>query len=68
MPDRKLQDMQVWRTAQVLIKAHGEQAGHEAMQRAEAALAEGKPGIAAVWQRVLRAIGELQRQGSKPPG
>jgi hypothetical protein len=57
--------MQVWRTAKVLIKAHGDQAGHEAMQRAEAALAEGKPGIAAVWQRVLHAITELQRKGGK---
>lgn len=67
MPDRKLQDMQVWRTAKVLIKAYGADAAEQAMLRAQDAVAEGKPGIAAVWQRVQHAIAELQRKGPKPP-
>ncbi len=66
VPDKKLQDMQVWRTAKVLIKTYGQQASQEAMQRAQDAQAEGKPGIADVWQRVLNAIRELQRNAQKP--
>jgi len=66
MPDRKLQDMQVWRTAKVLIKAYGLDAAEQAMLRTQDAQAEGKPGIAAVWKRVHNAIRELQRNERTP--
>ncbi len=66
MPDKKLQDMQIWRTAKVLIKSHGADAEEQAMLRAQDAQAEGKPGIAAVWKRVHQAIRELERNARKP--
>lgn len=55
-----MEELDIWRTAKVLIDAHGEGAWLQAAQRADRALEEGKPEIAGVWKRVLRAVEQLQ--------
>jgi len=52
-------DLDIWRAANLLIKRHGDDAAIVAAQRADELLAiEGQ----IVWKRIVRAIGELQRQ------
>ncbi len=48
--------------ANVLVKQHGEDAPIEATMRADAMLEKGDLDGYAVWRRVLRAVGELQRR------
>ena len=55
-------DLDIYRTANVLIREHGEDAALEAAQRADAMLERGDMEGAAVWRRVLRAVAELQRK------
>ena len=52
----------IYRTASVLIREHGEDATLEAAQRADAMLEDGNMEGAAVWRRVLQAVAELQRK------
>lgn len=53
----------IYRTAAVMIRRHGDDAGVEAAMRADRLLAAGDLDGAAVWRRVLAAIEELQRKG-----
>ncbi len=55
-------DLDVFRTANVLIREHGEDAALEAAQRTDAMLEKGDMEGAAVWRRVLAAVKELQRR------
>ena len=55
-----VQEIDIWRTAKILIDAHGENASLEAAQHADWAIADGNPQAEGVWKRVLRAIEELQ--------
>ncbi len=55
-------DLDIYRTANVLIRDHGEDADLEAAQRADAMLEKGDMDGAAVWRRVLKAVEELQRK------
>ena len=60
-------DLDIYRSAQVLVKRHGEDAPIEAAMRADAMLEAGDLGGYVVWKRILRAVGELQ--GTEPePG
>ncbi len=54
-------DLDIYRTAQVLVKRHGEDAPIHAAMRADAMLEKGDLGGYAVWKRILRAVGELMR-------
>lgn len=54
-------DLDIWRTANVLTRQHGPDAGVVAGQRANELLAKGDVEGAAVWKRIARAIDELQR-------
>ena len=54
-------DLDIYRSAQVLVKQHGEDAPIEAARRADAMLDKGDLGGYAVWKRVLKAVGELQK-------
>ncbi len=54
-------DLDIYRSAQALIKQHGEDAPIEAATRADAMLDKGDLDGAATWQRILRAVEELQR-------
>ncbi len=57
-------DLDIWRSAQLIVKQHGEDAAIEAAMRADAMLEKGDLGGYAVWKRVLKAVEELQ--GTKP--
>jgi hypothetical protein len=53
-------DLDIYRTANLLIGEHGDQAAIEAAQRADARLEKGDMNGKMVWLRVLRAVRELQ--------
>ncbi len=55
-------DLDVYRTANVLVKHYGEDATLEAAQRADAMLEKGGLDGQRVWKRVLAAVKEIQRQ------
>jgi hypothetical protein len=55
-------DLDIYRTASVLIREHGEDAALEAAQRADAMLEEGYLDGQRVWKRVLAAVKAIQRQ------
>ena len=59
-------DLDIFRTANVLIREHGEDAALEAAQRADAMLEKDDMEGAAVWRRVLEAVEELQRKERAP--
>ncbi len=55
-------DLDIYRTANVLIKEHAEDAALEAAKRADAMLKKGSLDGQRVWKRVLAAIKEIQRE------
>ncbi len=55
-------DLDIYRTATVLIREHGKDATLEAAQRADAMLEKGCLDGLRVWKRVLAAVKEIQRQ------
>ncbi len=55
-------ELDIYRTANVLVKRYGEDAALEAAQRADAMLEEGSLDGQRVWKRVLAAVKEIQRQ------
>jgi hypothetical protein len=60
-------DLDIFRSANFLIKQHGQEAPIQAAMRADAMLEEGDREGYGVWKRILRAVGELQ--GTEPePG
>ncbi len=58
-------EIDIWRTANLLLKHHGAQARPRAAQRADEVMDLGDVEGAAVWQRILTAIEVLQDTG--PP-
>ena len=60
-------DLNIYRTANILVKQYGEDAPIEAAMRADAMLEKGDLEGCAVWKRVLRAVEEpLSKE--RPPG
>ncbi len=57
-------DLDIYRSAQVLVKRHGQDAPIHAAMRADAMLDKGDLAGVAVWKRILRAVEELQ--GTEP--
>ena len=55
-------DLDIYRTANVLIREHGEDAALEAAQHADAMLEKGAIDGQRVWKRVLAAVMEIQRE------
>ncbi len=55
-------DLDIYRSANVLIKHHGQDAPVHAAMRADAMLEKGDLDGFAVWKRILRAAEELQRE------
>ncbi len=53
-------DLDIYRSANVLVKHHGQDAPVHAAMRADAMLEAGDLDGYAVWKRILRAVGELQ--------
>ncbi len=54
-------DLDIYRSAQVLVKHHGEDAPIHTTMRADALLKAGDLDGCSVFKRILRAVGELQR-------
>ncbi len=52
-------DLDIFRSAQALIKQHGEDAPIHAAMRADAMLGKGDLDGCAVWKRILRAVEAL---------
>ncbi len=52
-------DLDIYRSAHVLVKQHGEDAPLDAAQRADAMLEAGDMAGHAVWLRIVRAVEEL---------
>ncbi len=59
-------DLDIYRSAQVLVKRHGEDAPVHAAMRADARLQRGDLDGYAAWRRILRAVEELQGTAPKP--
>ncbi len=57
-------DLDIFRSAQALIKQHGQDAPIQAAMRADAMLDKGDLNGYAVWERILRTVEELQ--GTEP--
>jgi hypothetical protein len=55
-------DLDIYRTANVLVKHYGKDAALEAAQRADAMLEKGCLDGQRLWKRVLKAVKEIQRQ------
>ena len=55
-------EIDIWRSANLMVRERGENAALEAAQRADAMLEQGDTEGCAVWKRILRAIEELQRE------
>ncbi len=60
-------DLDIYRTANVLIREHGEDAALEAAQRADAMLEAGDLEGHAVWCQIVKAVEELLTK-ERPPG
>ncbi len=52
-------DLDIWRSANALVKQHGDDAPIEAAMRADAMLEAGDLDGYAVWKRILRAVEEM---------
>ncbi len=59
-------DLDIFRSANLLVKQHGEDAPIHAAMRADGMLEAGDLDGYAVWKRILRAVGELQRMEPGP--
>ncbi len=55
-------EIDIFRSANVLIREHGAGAGLEAAQRADAMLERGDVDGCAVWKRITAAVDEIQRK------
>ena len=55
-------NLDIYRSANVLIREHGQGATIEAAKHADAMLAKGDLEGQAVWKRIVKAVGELQRR------
>ena len=54
-------ELDIYRTANVLIREHGDEADLVASMRADSFLEDGDIEGSAIWKRVLRAVKEIQR-------
>ncbi len=61
-----ISDLDIYRSANVLVRHHGQDAPIEAAMRADAMLEKGDLDGYAVWKRILRAVEELQGAEPKP--
>ena len=55
-------DIDIYRSANVLVKQYGDDAGFYAAQRVDAMAEVGDVEGERVWKRILRAVEELQRE------
>ena len=60
-------DLDIFRSANVLVKQHGQDAPIHAAMRADAMLEKGDLEGQVVWKRILQAVEEIQRT-DRPSG
>ena len=58
-------DLDIYRSANLLVKRHGQDAPIEAAMRADAMLEKGDLDGCDLWKRILRAVEELQGTAPK---
>lgn len=56
-----IEEIDVWRAADLLVKRHGADAEIVAAKRADELLAQGDVDGQRIWKRILAAVHELQR-------
>ena len=61
-----LPDLDIYRSANLLVKQHGKDAPIHSTKRASAMLDKGDLDAYAVWKRILRAVEELRRNSPAP--
>ena len=61
-------DLDIYRSANALIKQHGQDAPIHAAMRADAMLEKGDLDGYATWKRIVKAVEELQGTAPKPGG
>ena len=61
-----ISDIDIYRSAQVMIRQHGDRAAHEAALKAEALMKAGDTTGVATWLRIVEAVRVLQ-SGNAPP-
>ncbi len=61
-----IHDLDIYRSANVLIREHGDEAALEAAKHADAMLEKGNLEGQTVWKRIVRAVGEIQRTKQAP--
>ncbi len=59
-------EIDIYRSANLLVKQHGKDAPIHAAMRADAMLEKGDLDGYGVWKRILRAVGELQGAAPTP--
>jgi hypothetical protein len=59
-------EIDIWRAASLMLKRHGEKAPEESAARADELFAEQDHDGAAVWSRIIDAVGQLAN--TKPSG
>jgi len=64
--DKTINPIDIYRTANLMIQQHGEEASIQAAMKADEMLAQGNLDGKAVWLGVIKAIEELQ--ASEPEG
>ncbi|MGF1623958.1 MAG: hypothetical protein ACFCVH_03665 [Alphaproteobacteria bacterium] len=60
-------EIDIWRTAQLLIRRYGDEAPHEADRRAADLHARGESSGAAAWRRIAGVAAALQRREPDGP-
>ena len=61
-----ISDLDIYRSANVIIRQHGEDAPIEATMRADAMLERGDLDGYAVWKRIVKTVDELLAHRSSP--
>ena len=58
----RVDEIDIWRAADRMIKLHGDRAATEAAARADVMLAQDNSDGFRIWQRIVTRIGDLDRQ------
>ena len=60
-------EIDIWRVAQLMLKRYGDEADIESALRAEELAKAGNHNGAAVWRRIINAIGQLENTTPSGP-
>ena len=60
-------EIDIWRVAQLMLKRYGDEADIESALRAEKLAEAGNHNGAAVWRRIINAIGQLENTTPSGP-